>query len=100
MVKMENNDVQQGAARAMGRTWGALFFSVFGGGWLLLSMFAYGVMKPPSVAAIAIGVVLLVAVAIKTQKRAKKVPPEPEDEARKRDRRSFGIINAVQWAAV
>ncbi|MGA2879586.1 MAG: hypothetical protein ABSG13_11600 [Bryobacteraceae bacterium] len=89
------------AARAVGRCWGALFFSVFGGAWFLLAAYAFGRLNPLDAGLIAIGVILFVLLALRLQRRGQDAGKDafPEEE-RRRNGRVFGIVNAITWIAV
>jgi len=89
------------AARAVGRCHGALFFSVFGGAWLLLAAYAFGQLSKLAACLIAAAVVLLVIPAMRLQRRGRDAGKDafPEGEQRRNDR-IFGIVNAVTWIAV
>lgn len=89
------------AARAVGRCYGALFFSVFGGAWLLLAAYAFGRLSLIWAGLIAAAIILFVIAAIRLQRRGNDAGRDafPEEEKRRNDR-SFGIINAVTWIAV
>ena len=97
---MENDDIRHIAQRALGRCWGALFFSVFGACWLLLSAFAFGVVKPLPLVTVAVSFLLIFRFILTIQNRAKKVTLGPEDGMRKRDHRVFGVVNLGQWSAI
>ena len=98
---MENNERKRSATQALGRSYGALFFSCFGGCWLLLSAYAFGVLRAVETVSISVLVLLLVGTAIYIQGRAKQAAIDNlPTEQRKRDDRAFGIVNAVQWIAV
>jgi hypothetical protein len=87
--------------RAVGRCYGAMFFAVFGGAWLLLAAYAFGRLSIPVACLIAVVIFLFVIAAIRLQRRGKLAgadgPPEAEQ---KRNDRVFGIVNAVTWIAV
>jgi hypothetical protein len=89
------------AARAVGRCYGALFFSVFGGAWLLLGVYAFGRLSKLGACLIAAAVVLFVISAVRLQRRGNDAGKGafPEEERRRNDR-IFGIVNAITWIAV
>jgi hypothetical protein len=84
MAKTGNVD----AARAVGRCYGALFFAFWG-------------FRSLGVAAIAVGLTLLVTPALNLRKRGKDAAKNafPEEEQKRNDR-IFGIVNAVTWVSV
>ncbi len=97
---MEDSELKRGAA-ALGRSYGALFFSFFGGCWLLLSAYAFGVFRAVQITSIFVLVLLFMAIAIRMQRRAKEVVKGAiPTEERRRDNRAFGMVNAVQWVAI
>ena len=81
----------------VGRCYGAMFFTVFGGAWLLLAAYAFGRLSIPAACVIAVVVLLFLTVAIRLKRRGK---PAEETAERKRNDRAFGIVNAVTWIAV
>src|SRR5271154_4588227 len=89
------------AARAVGRCWGALFFSVFGAAWFLLAAYAFRSLGKLEAVLIAVALVLFVIPALGLQQRGKDAAKDafPEEEKRRNDR-SFGIVNAVTWIGV
>ena len=89
------------AAIAVGRSYGALFFSVFGTAWLLLAVYAFGRLSRFVEILFAVAIVLFVAAAMQIQRRGKEAAKNayPEDEQKRNDR-AFGIVNAVTWIAV
>jgi hypothetical protein len=89
------------AARAVGRCYGAMFFAVFGGTWLLLAAYAFGCLSASVAGPIAVVVFLFVIAASRLQRRGKDAGKNafPEEEQRQNDR-AFGIVNAVTWIAV
>lgn len=89
------------AARAVGRCWGALFFSVFGGAWFLLAAYAFGRLGKLNAGLIAAAIVVFVIQAMRLQRRGKDAGNDAfPEEQRRRDDRMFGIVNAVTWIAV
>jgi Mn2+/Fe2+ NRAMP family transporter len=84
------------AARAVGRCYGALFFSVFGGAWILLAAYAFGRLNKLGACLIAAAVVLFVVSAMRLQGRGRDAGKDafPEGERRRNDR-IFGIVNSV-----
>jgi hypothetical protein len=89
------------AARAVGRCYGAMFFAVFGGAWLLLAAYAFGRLIIPEACLIAAVVLLFAIAAIRLQRRGKAAAENAFPEAeRKRNDRNFGIVNAVTWTSV
>jgi hypothetical protein len=89
------------AARAVGRCYGALFFSVFGGIWWLLAAYAFGRLSIPGACLIAAVVVLFAFSALRLQRRGKDAGKDafPKEERRRNDR-IFVIINAVTGIAI
>jgi hypothetical protein len=77
-----------------------LFFSVFGGAWLLLAAYAFGRLSIIWAGLIAAAIILFVILSIRIR-RGKDAGKDafPEEEKRRNDR-TFGIINAVTWIAV
>jgi hypothetical protein len=92
--------------RAVGRRYGALFLSLFGGVWLLLAAYAFGRLNIPAVCLIAATLVIFVVLALRLKKRAEDAVHDVirEDafskDERRRNNRNFGIVNAVAWIAV
>src|ERR1700691_5194635 len=86
------------ARRAVSRCYGAMFFAVFGGSWLLLAAYAFGRLSLAGAGLIAVAVVLFVIAAIRLQRRGKEAGENdfPEAEQRRNDR-AFGIVNAFTW---
>jgi hypothetical protein len=83
----------RGAAVAVGRCYGALFFSIFGGLWLLLSAYAFGRLGPIRSGWIAAAVWLFVVTALRLQRRGKEAGTGAfPEEQKKRDDRLFGIL--------
>lgn len=89
------------AARAVSRCYGALFFAVFGGAWLLLAAYAFGRLSRTEGGLIAAVMVLFVIEAMRLRHRGKDAGKDavPAEVRRKNDR-LFGIVNAVTWIAV
>ena len=89
------------AARAVSRCYGALFFAVFGGAWLLLAAYAFGRLSKFEGGMIAAVVVLFVIAAMLLLRRGKDAGKDavPAEEQRRNDR-IFGIVNAVTWVTV
>jgi len=89
------------AATAVGRSYGALFFSIFGAAWLVLAVYALGRLDKVVASLVAIAIFLFVAAAIQIQRRGKEAAKNAytEDEQRRNDR-AFGIVNAVTWIAI
>ena len=89
------------AARAVGRCYGALFFTFFGAAWLVLAAYAFGHLDKLAVVAIAVGLILLVSSAVRLLGRGKDAGQNafPEEEQKRNDR-IFGIVNAVTWVSV
>ena len=92
------------AARAVGRCYGAMFFAVFGGAWLLLAAYAFGRLSTPVAGLITFVTVLFVIAAVRLQRRGEHGKDAGEnaipDAEQKRNDRIFGIVNAVTWIAV
>jgi hypothetical protein len=89
------------AARAVGRCYGALFFTFFGAAWLVLAAYAFGTLNGLDTIAIAGAMTLLVNGAVRLLRRGKDAAKNafPEAEQRRNDR-IFGIVNAVTWVSV
>jgi hypothetical protein len=89
------------AARAVGRCYGALFFSVFGGAWFVLAAYAFGRLTVLVASVIGAAVVLFVIPSLLLERRGKEAAKDafPQGEQRRNDR-AFGIVNAVTWATV
>jgi Ca2+/Na+ antiporter len=89
------------AALAVSRCYGAIFFAVFGGAWLLLAAYAFGRLSIFEGVLIAAVVVLFVIAAMRLQRRGKDVGKDavPAEEQHRNDR-IFGIVNAVTWITV
>jgi hypothetical protein len=89
------------AARAVSRCYGAIFFAVFGGAWLLLAAYAFGRLSKLEGVLIAAVVVLFVFAGIRIQRRGRDAGKDavPAEEQRRNDR-VFGIVNAVTWITV
>ena len=95
------NDDRQAAARAVGRCNGALFFSIFGGVWLLLSAYAFGTPNKALVLFIVVVMAATITLAWRIQRRGKDAAKDAyPSEERKRNDRGFGIVNAVTWTSV
>ncbi len=92
---------KRSAAQALGRSYGALFFSFFGSCWLLLAAYAFGALKVGPTVVVSLATLFFAWIAIRLQLRAKGASlGTPPNEQRRRDNRTFGIINAVQWVAI
>jgi hypothetical protein len=78
-----------------------MFFAVFGGAWLLLAAYAFGRLSISVAGLITVVVCLFLIAAIRLQRRGKEAGENafPEAERRRNDR-TFGIVNAVTWTAV
>jgi hypothetical protein len=89
------------AARAVGRCYGALFFTFFGAAWLVLAAYAFGTLNGLDTIAIAGVMTLLVNGAVRLLRRGKDAAKNafPEQEQKRNDR-IFGIVNAVTWVSV
>jgi uncharacterized membrane protein YccF (DUF307 family) len=91
----------QEAARAVGRCYGALFFSVFGGAWFLLSAYAFGFLSRTGAVLIAVATAVFAIAALRMQRRGKDAGEDAfPPEQRRRDDRMFGIVNGVMWFAI
>jgi hypothetical protein len=97
IAKVGNAD----AARAVGRCFGALFFSFFGAAWFVLAAYAFGGLTGLEMVAIAAALTLVVCPAIHLLRRGKDAAKNafPEEEQKRNDR-IFGIVNAVTWVSV
>jgi hypothetical protein len=89
------------AARAVGRCYGALFFTFFGAAWVVLAAYVFGRINTLGVVAIAAPMTLLVNSAMRLLRRGKDAGKNafPEEEQKRNDR-IFGIVNAVTWISV
>ena len=89
------------AARAVGRCYGALFFTFFGAAWIVLAAYVFGRISTLGVVAIAAPMTLLVTSAVRLLRRGKDAGKNafPEEEQKRNDR-IFGIVNAVTWVLV
>ena len=84
-----------------GRSTGVLFLSVFGALWFVLGFAARGWLTVLAAGAIAVGLGALVAGAVALRRRAAVLPPSTlGSEEQRRIGRTFGLVNAVQWAAI
>ena len=84
-----------------GRATGVLFLSGFGGLWFLLGLAASQRLSLPTACALAAGLVALVAGTVLLRRRSAALPPSTLDpEEQRRAGRTFGRVNAVQWAAI
>jgi len=89
------------AAQAVGRCYGALFFSLFGAAWLLLGAYAFGRLTPLLAGFIAASAVALVVRALRLSRRGKDAAVDAIPQAvLSRNRRGFAIVNAVMWGAI
>ncbi len=87
--------------RAAGRCVGALFFTIFGGCWLLLACAYAKRFDAVPVCSIAAVAILLATGALRLRSRAARVvEPSLPKEGKRRDDRVFGAINAVTYTAV
>jgi hypothetical protein len=80
-----------------GRATGALFFTVFGALWLLLSLYARQTLSLGTELGVLVGALALAWNAVHLLRRAKHYPSLPADPAQGR---AFTWINAIQWIAV
>lgn len=89
------------AARAVSRCYGALFFAVFGGAWLLLAAYAFGRLSKVEGGLIGAVVLLFIIGAMRLQRRGKDAGKDavPAKEQSRNDR-IFGVVNAVTWITV
>jgi len=84
-----------------GRATGVLFLSGFGGLWFLLGLAASQRLSLPTACALAAGLVALVAGTVLLRRRSAALPPTRLDpEEQRRAGRTFGRVNAAQWAAI
>jgi hypothetical protein len=85
----------------VGRCYGALFFSIFGGVWLLLGAYALSHLGKAVGFLIAVTTGVFVLKAMRLRRRGEEGGRNayPAEEQRRNDR-LFGIINAVTWVAV
>jgi len=84
-----------------GRATGVLFLSGFGALWFLLGLAASQRLSLPTACALAAGLAALVAGAVLLRRRSAALPPSTLDpEEQRRAGRTFGRVNAVQWAAI
>ena len=84
-----------------GRATGVLFLSGFGGLWFLLGLAASQRLSLPTACALAAGLVALVAGTVLLRRRSAALPPSTLDpEEQRQAGRTFGRVNAAQWAAI
>ena len=84
-----------------GRATGVLFLSGFGALWFLLGLAASQRLSLPTACALAAGLVALVAGTVLLRRRSAALPPTRLDpEEQRRAGRTFGRVNAAQWAAI
>ena len=84
-----------------GRATGVLFLSGFGGLWFLLGLAASQRLSLPTACALAAGLVALVAGTVLLRRRSAALPASRLDpEEQRRAGRTFGRVNAAQWAAI
>jgi hypothetical protein len=88
------------AARAVGRCVGALFFSVFGGLWLLLAAYASGRVDRTRAGLIAVTVLVFVITAMLLKQRGKDAAAGSAENRQRQDGRRFGMVNAFQGIAI
>ena len=89
------------AARATGRCYGALFFSIFGALWLSLADYAFAHLRAFVIGAIAAGTAGFVVSAVRLLRRAGRAGEGAYAEAeRKRNDTLFYSINAVQGVLI
>ena len=89
------------AARAVGRCTGTLFFSIFGGCWLLVSSYWFHRFSLPLCLVDAVVVTGFVVTALRLKRRGEAAAKDAYPEAeRKYNDRLFGIINAVMYVLV
>ena len=80
-----------------GRAIGSLFFTGFGGIWLILALYAREAITPLSMAAVAAGLGVLFPACFWLFRQARRFPSREEDRAVDR---TFRRINTAQWIAV
>jgi hypothetical protein len=100
MLSEKNTDEIQSASRAS-RAIGSMFFSVFGGCWLVVwCLGAYGA-KPGVLGVIGAGSAAILLVAVR-QFHDNRVAyaQEAESAASKRTGRIFNVVNATQWVLI
>jgi len=85
------------ANRISGRATGAMFFAVFGSGWLFLSLTAFQKVGTGTATGVGLGTLALLAACGYVALQAKRWPRVPDDPAM---RRAFVWINAIQWTAI
>jgi hypothetical protein len=85
------------ANQLSGRATGALFFTVFGSLWLLLSLYARQTLNLSTELGVLLGALALGWNAVHLMRRAQRFRSAPADPAQGR---RFAWINAVQWIAV
>jgi hypothetical protein len=83
-----------------GRATGVLVVSIFGALWFLLGLAASERLSAVTAASLAIGLGALVAGALALRHRAASLPSMADPEERRRIGRTFGRVNALQWAAI
>ena len=80
-----------------GRAIGSLFFTGFGGIWLILALYAREAITPLSMAAVAAGLGVLFPACFWLFRQARRFPSREEDPT---VARTFRRINTAQWIAV
>lgn len=88
------NQVTQNQLR--GRAIGSLFFAGFGALWMLLALYARQILTIDTAIFVATGTLALSVAAVWLMRKASRFPKIPEDPS---SGKSFGRINALQWAA-
>lgn len=85
------------ANQLSGRAIGSIFFTVFGAGWLFLSLAVRQQLTFVTISGMLLGTLMLLATALYLKRQAKRWPRVPVDPNMGR---AFGWINAIQWIAV
>ncbi len=87
-----------------GRATGALFLAAFGSAWFALWLVATHRLRPATGALVSLGLLALVLTGSWVLRHVKRLPPPApglaNDLRRRRERRVFGVVNAVQWSAI
>ena len=94
-VNLDQNSI---LARAKGRSIGTLFFSAFGGLWLAVSLYAFGLLTHMAELIVAFLTFAFIGAAVWLLRAIPRgVKPDPQ---REHDGRMFGLVNAAQGLAL
>ena len=92
------------ANQLTGRAIGALFLAAFGSAWLAFGFAAIQRLHPATATLVGLGLLALVLTGSWVLRHAKRLPAPAPDLANtrreQRERRVFGVVNAVQWGAI